>query len=158
MHSNTQAKFDLAFEVIKELEKKAQWFINKNPHKINDMDFIKNTKNIEALSDFYNHMIELIEQKEKLLTEHEKYIKHLQKQIEHFINCAIIEDPQHAHSTMFYYQSFSPEQLKKLMMIKKQVLTEIYREEPFDEKLFLATSVNTINKLYKHENYNEENY
>jgi hypothetical protein len=156
MQKNTQAKFDLAFEAIKELEKKAQWFINKNPHKINDVDFIKNTKNIEALSDFYNHMIQVIEDKEKALSEHQRYIKHLQSMFEHLLNCCILQDAQHAVSTMFYFQDFSPKAIKDLIQVKNKILKESWNEKPMNDDLFLAKSINTINHLYKnHENYEE---
>lgn len=157
MQNNTHAKFELAFEVIKELEKKAQWFINKNPHKINDMDFIKNTKNIEALSDFYNHMIELIEQKEKTLLEHENYIRHLQSMIEHLLNCAILESAEHAQSTMFYFQNFSPKAIENLNEIKNKVLKDIYKEQPMNINYFMKRTIPTINKFYYRKDY-EENY
>lgn len=156
MQNNTRAKFELAFDAIKSIEKKAQWFINKNPQKINDVDFIKTTQNIEALSDFYNHMIEVLEAKEKSILEHENYIRHLQSMIEHLLNCAILESAEHATSTMFYFQSFSPKDIENLNEIKNKLLKDIWKEKPMNINSFMSKSIPTINQLYRRKN--EENY
>lgn len=155
MQTNTHSKFELAFEAIKSIEKKAQWFINKYPDKINDVDFIKTCKNIEALSDFYNHMIEVLQAKEKAITEHEIYIRHLQSMIEHLLNCAILESAEHAQSTMFYFQNFSPKDIENLNEIKNKLLKDIWKEQPMNTNSFMSRTIPTINKLYR--NY-EENY
>jgi hypothetical protein len=151
MQKNTQARFDLAFEAIKELEKKAQWYINKNPQKIHDVDFIKNTKNIEALSDFYNHMIEVLEDKDKIIENHENYIRHLQTQFEHLLKCMIMEDNHFALSAINNYKSLSPEQLEGLLELAQKITKETFKQPTLNIKSFLFSAITSINQGFKPE-------
>lgn len=142
MNKNINAIINNAFEAIQQQEFAINCYLNKNPDKSTDINFIKRCQKVEAVKELYNLFVDTNKENDLKIKQYQISIMHLQNAIERIFKCMILANPDYAMSVMNYYD-IDPDKLDKLLIAMNKL----------NEKINETSNESTKETIINSENY-----